>query len=96
MRRTLDIDPAHCPQCEGRLEPIAIITRDDIVHPILSHLNLPTAPAPIGPGGSLAWDLGDQSMGDWVVGMDPEPPELDAPQRGPPYDACVDPSAPAC
>jgi hypothetical protein len=45
MKRTLDIDPAHCPQCEGRLEPIAIITRDDIVQRILSHLNLPASPS---------------------------------------------------
>jgi hypothetical protein len=35
MRRTLDIDPALCPRCEGRLEPIAMITRDDVVERIL-------------------------------------------------------------
>jgi hypothetical protein len=96
MRRTLDIDPAHCPQCEGRLEPIAIITRDEVVERILSHLNLPAAPEPIGPGGSLAWDLGDERMDDWVVGMDPEPPDVHETQRGPPCDACVDPPAPDC
>jgi hypothetical protein len=71
-RRTLDSDPAHCPRCEGRLEPIAIITRDDIVQRI--PLNLPTAPEPMGPGGSFGWDLGDERMDDWVLGMDPEPP----------------------
>jgi hypothetical protein len=96
MRRTLDVDPAHCPRCEGRLEPIAIITRDEVVERILSHLNLPVAPEPIGPGGSLAWDLGDERMEDWVVGMDPEPPDVDVTQRGPPCDECVDPPAPDC
>ncbi|MCU0693907.1 MAG: hypothetical protein MUF54_21165, partial [Polyangiaceae bacterium] len=75
MKRTLDIDPARCPRCEGRLEPIASITRDDVVERI--PLNLPAAPEPIGPGGSLAWDLGDERMDDWVVGMDPEPPDMD-------------------
>jgi hypothetical protein len=59
MRRTLDIDPAHCPRCEGRLEPIAIITREDIVEKILSHVHLPMAPEPVGPGGSLAWELNE-------------------------------------
>ncbi|MCU0690519.1 MAG: hypothetical protein MUF54_03880, partial [Polyangiaceae bacterium] len=62
----------------------------------LSHLNLPAAPELIGPGGSLGRDLGDERMDDWVVGMDPEPPDVPETQRGPPCDACVDPSAPAC
>jgi hypothetical protein len=84
MKRTLDIDPAHCPRCEGRLEPIAIITLDDIVQRI--PLNLPASPEPMDPGGSMAWDLGDERMGDWVLGMDPEPPEVDVTQRSPPCD----------
>jgi hypothetical protein len=93
MGRTLDIDPAHCPRCEGPLEPIAIITREDIVEKTLSHVHLPMAPEPVGPGRSLAWEL-DEPMQDWVVGMDPEPPDVAMTQRGPPCDACVDPSAP--
>jgi hypothetical protein len=40
MRRTLDIDPANCSRCEGRLAPIALITREDVVERILSHLNV--------------------------------------------------------
>jgi hypothetical protein len=88
MLRAFDIDPAHCARCEGSLAPIAINTRDDIVQRILSHA--------IGPGGSPAWDLGDEHMDDWVLGMDPEPPDVDAPQRGPPCDECVDPPAPDC
>ncbi|MCU0692610.1 MAG: hypothetical protein MUF54_14515 [Polyangiaceae bacterium] len=59
-------------------------------------LNLPAVPESIGPGGSLAWDLGDERMDDWVVGMDPEPPDVGETQRGPPCDACVDPPAPDC
>jgi hypothetical protein len=45
LKRTLDIDPAHCSRCAGR-QPIAIITRDDGVDRIWSHLNLPTSPEP--------------------------------------------------
>jgi hypothetical protein len=96
MRRTLHIDPALCPGCEGRLEPIAIITRDDVVERILSHLNLAAAPEPMGPGGSLAWDLGNERMDDRVVGMDPEPADVHETQRGTPCDACVDPPTPDC
>ncbi|MCU0693449.1 MAG: hypothetical protein MUF54_18820 [Polyangiaceae bacterium] len=48
------------------------------------------------PGGALAWDLGDERMDDWVVGMDPAPPDVHETQRGPPCDACVDPPAPDC
>jgi hypothetical protein len=69
-----------------------MITRDDVVERILSHPNLPAAP--IGPGGSLAWDLDDERMDDWVVGMDPEPPDIDVTQRGPPCGECVDPPSP--
>jgi hypothetical protein len=50
----------------------------------------------MGPGGSLGWDLGDERKDDWVVGMDPEPPDVDVTQRGLPCDACVDPPAPDC
>jgi hypothetical protein len=72
------------------------ITRDDIVQRILSHLNLPAAPTPMGPGGSPGWDLGDESTDDWVLGMDPVPPDVHVTQCGPPWDACVDPPAPDC
>jgi hypothetical protein len=65
MRRTLDIDPAHCRRWEGRLESA---DRDhherrsggaNLVAPELAR-------DPMGPGGSLAWDLGDErTTGCW-------------------------------
>ena len=95
MKRTLDVDPARCTRCHGRLEPIAMITRDEIVSRILSHLRLPSAPAPLGPAGSLAYDVTGELVGDWVVGLDPEPPDEDA--RAPPCDCDgIDPPAPEC
>lgn len=82
MRRTLDVNPARCTRCQGRLEPVAIVTREDVVRRILSHLSLPLQPAPIGPGGSIAYDVSGEPLGDWIVGVNPEPPSEDA--RGPP------------
>ncbi|MCU0690142.1 MAG: hypothetical protein MUF54_01945 [Polyangiaceae bacterium] len=75
---------------------MAIITRDDIVQRILSHINSPAAPQAIGPGGSLAWNVEHKPMDDWVLGIDSEPADVNAPQRGPPYDECVNPPAPDC
>jgi hypothetical protein len=90
----LDVDPAICPRCDGRLEPLAIITNEETVRRILSSMRLPVDPAPVGPGGSMAYDVRGEPMDDWVVGLDPEPPDEDA--RGPPseWDG-VDPPAPA-
>jgi hypothetical protein len=86
MKRTLDVDPARCSRCQGRLEPIAIITRAEVISRILSHLRLPSVPAPIGPAGSLAYEVAGESVGDWAVGMDPEPPDEDDQARAPPCD----------
>lgn len=91
MRRTLDIDPAQC-TCGGKLKPIAIITREEVVQRILSHLSLPSVPAPVGPGRSMAFDVTGEPVGEWVVGLDPDPP--DAPERGPPAWDGVDPPSP--
>ncbi|MCU0694547.1 MAG: hypothetical protein MUF54_24470 [Polyangiaceae bacterium] len=79
-----------------RVKPVAISTHDDVDGRILSHLNLPAAPEPTGPGGLLAWDLGDERLDDSVFGMDPEPPDMDVTERCPPYDEGVDPPAPDC
>ena len=57
MRRTLEVDPALCPRCDSRLEPLAIISSDETVRRILSSVRLPVEPAPVGPGGSMAYDV---------------------------------------
>jgi hypothetical protein len=75
MRRTLGIDPAQCTRCDCRLKPIAIITRQDVVQKILAHLSLPQQPAPIGPGGSMGYDITGEPIPSWVMGVDPEAPE---------------------
>jgi hypothetical protein len=50
------------------LEPLAIITRDEVISRILSHLRLPSVPAPLGPAGSLAYEVTGEPMDDWVLG----------------------------
>jgi len=77
------------------LEPIAIITRDQIVSRILSHLRLAATPQPLGPAGSLAYDGTGEPMGHWGVGVDPERTDQDA--GAPPCDDDgIDPPAPEC
>jgi hypothetical protein len=71
------------PPCEVHLQPIALITLDNIVERILSHRDLRTAPEAIGLGGSLGWDVDEEPMRNWVSGMDPKPSDVDVTQRGP-------------
>jgi len=78
----MGIDPAECDRCGASLEPVAIITRDDVVQRILAHLSLPVSAAAIGPGRSMAWDVSGEPMPDWAIGMDPDPPL--ALERSPP------------
>ena len=77
------------PDCQGRLEPIAIITRQETIDRILSHLSLPLRAERLGPADTVAYDITGEPMLDGVVGVDP----MEA--RGPPseWDG-VDPPAP--
>jgi len=99
VRRTFGVDPSICPRCDGRLEPLAIITKPETIERILSSVTLAAA-EPVGPGGSPAHVVldnspsggrggEDNSLEDWVVGVDPVPPDRDA--RAPPgaFD-CID------
>jgi hypothetical protein len=64
---------------------------------IEAHFPQPSQPEePMGRAGSLAWDVGGEPMQDCVMGMDPEPADVDAPQQRPPCDECVAPPAPDC
>jgi len=71
-----------CPRChKGRLRPIAVITKDQVISRILSHLHLPVSPELLADECTVVYDVTDQPMPGWVVGADPEPPEQEA--RGP-------------
>lgn len=65
-----------------------MITKQDIIDRILHSISLPLQP--LDDVGTLGCDVTGEPIADWVVGVDPEPP--DAEQRGPPDEAYfVDP-----
>ena len=54
LGRTFGVDGLSCPRCrKGRLRPIAVITKDQIVSKILAHLRLPVSPQLL--AGSSRW-----------------------------------------
>ena len=81
LKRSFELDVTSCAKCGGILEPLAIITRQEIVDRILSHLRLPLRPEPLGCGETIACDVTGEPMPDWAIGVDPEPP---ADARAPP------------
>jgi len=93
LRHCFDEDVLDCPGCHARLEPIAVIRRQDVIDRILRHLALPPVPAEPTHPDTVGIDVTGEPLPDWVVGVDPEPP--DPVERAPPRDwDCVDPPAP--
>ncbi len=93
LRHCFDIDVLECPRCHGRLEPIAVIRRYDVIARILQHLSMPAVPAGLAHPDTVAIDVTGEPLPDWVVGVDPLPP--DAVERAPPNDwDCIDAPAP--
>ena len=93
LSHCFDEDVLACPRCHARLEPIAVIRRQDVIERILRHLALPLAAAELTHPDTVAVDVTGEPLPDWVVGVDPDPP--DAIERAPPGDwDCVDPPAP--
>ncbi len=91
--RTFHEDVLAFPRCHARLEPIAVIRQQEVIDRILPHLALPFPPAQPTHPDTVAVDVTGELHPDWVVGVDPDPP--DAVERVPPGDwDCVDPPAP--
>ena len=82
------IDVLACPGgCPGRLVPVAVIRQQHIVDRILRHLGLPLQPAQLASEETLAYDVSDDVMPEWIEGVD-------AAARSPPCDPCIHPPAP--
>ena len=96
LRRVFGVDALACPRCKtGRLRPIALITKAEIVSRILSHLRLPLTPEQLSDGCTIVYDVTEQPMPGWALGSEPEQPEPKADERGPPRDwDGVDPPSP--
>jgi hypothetical protein len=92
LRHCFQVDILDCPRCHSRLQPIAVIRRQDVIDRILQHLSLPLRPEQLPDANALCFDVTGEPMPDWVEGLDPEPPQADA--RAPPNQwDCIDPAA---
>jgi hypothetical protein len=49
LKRVLDVDALSCPRCHGPMVVLAFLSDPVVVEKILKHLELPTAPPPLGP-----------------------------------------------
>jgi hypothetical protein len=92
MRRTFGIEVLECTSCHATMRAIAVITQLNVIEMILSHVRLPLSPQPTVDGFSVQYEVTDEDIPDWVLGVDPEPEPC---ERGPPsqYDG-VDPPSP--
>lgn len=87
MRRSFGLDVLLCPECGGRMAPVAVITERAIIERILTHLKLPLQAAPP-PLGGMAYDVTGEPMLDELAECEPQ-------ARGPPDERdFVDPPAP--
>jgi hypothetical protein len=88
LAKTFGVDALACPRCKkGRLRPVAVMTKHEIVARILSHLHLPLTPEQLSDQCTIVYDVTDQPMPGWALGSDPEQPEPEADERGPPEES---------
>jgi len=80
LRRVFSIELV-CPRCAGPLSVIAYLTAAPVLHKILEHLGLPTAPPALGPARDWTEQL-DLFDADDEQDIDAEPPRRSG--RGPP------------
>jgi hypothetical protein len=90
MRKTLGINPLACPVCSATMVLLAVITKQEVIRRILTHVKVPREPAANDDAPALYYDVTGEPAPSWALGVDPDPD-----QRGPPahYDR-VDPPAP--
>jgi len=70
LKRVLDVAALSCPRCHGPMVVLAFITDPVVVEKILKHLELPTAPPPLGLDRSAVEEF-DPCMDTCVSGDDP-------------------------
>jgi hypothetical protein len=91
LRRVFSIDVLVCPQCSAPLTVIAYLTASSVLHKILNHLGLPTAPPALGPARDCREQLDLFDADDEVESFDAEPPRRSG--RGPPASTGPPPTA---
>jgi hypothetical protein len=94
MKRTFGFDPLECIRCHAKMRPVALITNQHVAERILQHLSLPLRPEQLDEH-LVGYDITQEPIPGWVLGMDPDPEQTDVRERGPPDDSeGVDPAAP--
>jgi len=81
LKRSFDFDVLKCTKCQGRMQIISVITGQDAIDRILSHLSLPQQIEALGSNATLGCDITDEQIPEWEWSQEviPEPDE-----RGPP------------
>ncbi len=90
MRRTLGINVLCCPVCSATMVLLAVITKQEVISRILTHVRVPLTALTTDQEPALYYDVTGEPAASWVIGVDPDPDE-----RAPPTDYdVVDPPAP--
>jgi hypothetical protein len=89
MKRTFGINVLCCPVCQATMALLAVITKQEVIAKILTHVNVPREPVAKDDAPARYYDVTGEPVPSWAVGVDPDPDE-----RGPPIDYdVVDPPA---
>ena len=85
LKRVLEIDMRHCPNCGGELKIIAAILEQPVIEKILTHLGLQARAPPRAPtrGQALQAEPGHKQSGGLFVPGEGSGHWLDAPCKGP-------------
>ena len=70
LKRVLDVAALSCPRCHGPMVVLVVLSDPVVVKKILKHLELPTAPPPLGPNHCAVEEF-DPCLDECVSGDDP-------------------------
>ena len=88
MKRTFGINVLCCPVCQSTMVLLALITKQEVIAKILTHVKAPREPVANDKLPARYYDVTSEPVPPWAVGVDPD-------ERGPPQDYdVVDPPAP--
>jgi hypothetical protein len=85
LRRVFAVDALRCPKCMGPMVVLAFLTDLQVVDKILTHLGLPSAPAPLAPARLEQLELWDE-MAEFESQSPHRAAGRDRTSRGPPMD----------
>ncbi len=88
LKRSFDFDVLTCTKCQSRMQIIAVITGQEAIDRILSHLSLPQQIEALGSNATMGCDITDEQIPEWEWNQLASEPD----ERGPPSENyCIDP-----